>query len=107
MKPTRVSKVLCINNPHRTKIQERRKASSQASDKSPQKRRARRHVSGNEPMRAHVVAKQHGEIGFLGVGEIDDVADALFRHPRIARVNIGDHRDLEFAVFRPIAKAGA
>ena len=25
---------------------------------------ARRHISGNEPMRAHIVAEQHGEIGF-------------------------------------------
>ncbi len=67
---------------------------------------ARRHISGDEPVRAHIVAEQNRQIRLLGVGEIDDAADALFRHPGIAGVNVGDDRDLEFEVIGPVAKAG-
>ena len=67
---------------------------------------AGRHIARNERMRADVVAEQHREIRLLGVGEIYDVADALLRHPWIACVNVGDDRDLEFEVLRPIAKRG-
>ena len=65
---------------------------------------AGRHISGNEPMRAHIVAEQHREIGFLGIGEVDDVADALFRHPGIAGVDIGDDRDRELKILGPVGE---
>jgi hypothetical protein len=55
-------------------------------------------------MRADIVAEQHLEIWLLGVREIDDVADPL--HPRITRVDICDHCDVEFEVFPSIARAG-
>jgi hypothetical protein len=55
-------------------------------------------------MRAYIVAEQHREIRFLGVGEINDVAHALFRHPGIAGVNVGDDRDRELEVVGPVGK---
>ena len=54
-------------------------------------------------MGAHVVAEQHRQVRLLSVGEIDDVADPFFGHPRIACVNIGDDRDLKLEVVGPIA----
>ena len=68
---------------------------------------AGRHIARNERMGADIVAEQHREIRLLGVGEIDDVADALFRHPGIAGVNVGDDRDLELEVFAANWEAGA
>ena len=53
-------------------------------------------------MCAHIVAEQHREIGFLGVREVDDVADAFFRHPGIAGVNIGDDRNRKLEIVRPV-----
>jgi hypothetical protein len=66
---------------------------------------AGRHIARNERMGADVVAEQDGEIRILGVGDIDDLADPLFRHPGIAGMNVGDDRDLEPEVFRPSGKA--
>ena len=67
---------------------------------------AGRHIARNERMRADIVAKQHGEVRLPRVGKIDDVADALFRHPRITCVNVRHDRDLELEVVRPIVKSG-
>ena len=64
-------------------------------------------MTGNERVRADIVAEQHSEIWLLGVREIDDVADPLFPHPRITRVGICDHCDVEFEVFPSICEGRA
>ena len=54
---------------------------------------AGRDIAADEAMGADEVAEQHRQVGPLRVGQIDDVADALLRHPGVAGVNIGDDRD--------------
>ena len=66
---------------------------------------ARRHIARNERMRAYKIAEQHRQVRPLSVGEIDDLADALFRHPRIACVDVGDDRDSELKVVGPTVQA--
>jgi hypothetical protein len=53
-------------------------------------------------VRAHIVAEQHGEIRLLRIGQIDDLSNALFRHPGITGVNIGDYGDRELDILRPV-----
>ena len=63
--------------------------------------RAGRDIAADEAMGADEIAEQHRQVRPLRIGQIDDGADALLRHPGIAGVDVGDDGDLEIEAGGP------
>src|SRR6266436_6605050 len=53
-------------------------------------------------MAGDVVAEQDNHIGLQGIGPFDDGRDVFQRHPGIAGMEIGDGRDRELKIRRPM-----
>jgi hypothetical protein len=60
--------------------------------------------AADEAMARGIVAQQHDQIGSETIGRVDDRANTIHRHPGTACVDIGDHRNFESEVGRPISR---
>ena len=63
-----------------------------------------RNVARHVAMTRDIVAQQHDDIRIERIGAFDDRLNAIQRHPGIAGMQVGDDRDLERKISRPLRR---